>query len=192
MGVHEEGWRLAANAFIVPVTKLILKTYAGMPLNEIAKHMLKTSDDERIQAFVDLNHDFVMRNTHRIQAYPDFFEAEQQLSFPIWICTSSTEDFVMSIFDTHPLLAAYKKKCVYREMYSLGKPNPEPLLLTFKLAGNFKPENCLYVGDAYNDYLAAKAAGASFIYFSRDKNPDKRLPKDVIVISDHRDIIKYI
>ena len=44
------------------------------------------------------------------------------------------------------------------------KPNPEPLLLTCKKLG-IKPGEAVYVGDAVNDFKAARNAGMSFIGF---------------------------
>jgi 2-phosphoglycolate phosphatase len=56
-----------------------------------------------------------------------------------------------------------------------AKPHPEPLLHACKILG-FKPESCLFVGDAEIDILASKAAGipvlaALYGYISPEENP---------------------
>ncbi len=56
------------------------------------------------------------------------------------------------------------------------KPHPAPLLLAAKLTKS-KPENCVYVGDAQNDIIAAKSANMSAViarygFIPDDENPD--------------------
>lgn len=42
------------------------------------------------------------------------------------------------------------------------KPDPEPILKYISLAGNPRPEDCIYIGDTLNDCLCARSAGCSF------------------------------
>ena len=56
-----------------------------------------------------------------------------------------------------------------------AKPHPQPLLHACKLTGN-TPAECVYVGDAENDILAARRAGmrsliAAYGYIGPDDNP---------------------
>lgn len=195
MELHEEGWKLAAEAFFTPVSKTILKDLAGRPINEIAAHLLKTEDESRINAFVSLNHEYVLKHTDRIHLFPTFQETYREISktHPVWVCTSSTKDFVDKIFNTNEELKPLQGKYVYREMYKKGKPSAEPLLLTFKKAGNFSGKECIYIGDTYTDYCSAKAAGAKFIYFAPDpKNEDLRIPKTITRIRTHKELLLLI
>lgn len=195
MDLHEEGWRIAAEAFFIPINKKILRDLAGRPINEIAAQLLKTKDEERINAFVALNHEYVLKHTDRIHLFPSFQETFLEISkkHPVWVCTSSTKDFVDKIFQNLDGLHSLRNNYVYREMYAKGKPNAEPLLLTFKKAGNFSPENCIYIGDAYTDYLAATAAKCAFIYFSPDPtNEDSRIPKTITRIRNHKELLTLL
>jgi HAD superfamily hydrolase (TIGR01509 family) len=193
MPLHEEGWRMASEAFFVPITSKMLRDLAGRPINEIAATLLKTKEQERIEAFVNLNHDYIMKHTDRITIFPDFIELLKRLNGtrPIWICTSSTKDFVMKIFDNHPEIARLRENTVYREMYTKGKPDPEALLFTCKKAG-FLPKDCIYVGDAYNDYAAATAAGLRFIYYDSDGIPEERIPIGTPTTRNHLFVLDFL
>lgn len=193
MPLHEEGWRMASEAFFTPITSQMLRDLAGRPINEIAASLLKSKEKDRIDAFVNLNHAYTMKHTDRITIFPDFLELLKQLNGtrPIWICTSSTKDFVMKIFDSHPKIAHLRDHTIYREMYVKGKPDPEPLRLTCKKAG-FPPKDCLYVGDAYNDYAAATAAGMQFIYYDSDGIPEDRMPKGTPTTRNHLFLLDFL
>jgi N-acetyl-D-muramate 6-phosphate phosphatase len=51
------------------------------------------------------------------------------------------------------------------------KPDPEPLWLAAKKLG-IQPNECVYVGDAETDLLAARSAGMQFVLFSRNQVSD--------------------
>ena len=56
-----------------------------------------------------------------------------------------------------------------------------------------QPNEVLFVGDAWSDYEAAKAADISFVYFLPDlKNPDPEIPPDVPQIKTHSEIFKHL
>lgn len=59
-------------------------------------------------------------------------------------------------------LEKYISLCVVAEDTKKHKPDPEPLEFAMKKLG-LKEEETVYVGDSYNDYLAATAAGIKFV-----------------------------
>ncbi len=76
-----------------------------------------------------------------------------------------------------PILSPFEKYFkvgVYYEDTEKHKPDPEPLLLAATRL-NLKPEECVYVGDAKTDQLAAEAAGMKIIIYSKTK-PDDDTP----------------
>jgi HAD superfamily hydrolase (TIGR01662 family) len=62
----------------------------------------------------------------------------------------------------------YFSTLVYYGQYKNPKPDPEPLLLALKRL-KIKPKEAVYIGDAFTDIQAAKAAGMKMILFSKDK-----------------------
>lgn len=51
--------------------------------------------------------------------------------------------------------------CILQEDTNKHKPDPEPILKCLDIL-NVKPEEALYIGDTYNDYLASKNANVDF------------------------------
>ena len=77
-------------------------------------------------------------------------------------------------------------------MYTEGKPSAEPLLLTLSHM-NLKPEEVVYVGDAFNDYEASKNADMSFLYFlPPGAVKDSRIPDSIPRLKSHKDIFSYL
>ena len=60
-------------------------------------------------------------------------------------------------------LNQYIDAVVLKEDTIAHKPDPEPLLLCLEKL-NIKASEAIYIGDTYNDYLAAKNAGMDFGY----------------------------
>lgn len=65
-------------------------------------------------------------------------------------------------------LESYFKAMVAYEDTQNHKPNPKPLLLAASQLG-VRPQECIYVGDAESDLVAAHAAGMKFILYSKEK-----------------------
>lgn len=63
------------------------------------------------------------------------------------------------------------------------KPHPEPILKCLA-AANVSAKDAVYIGDAANDYLAAKAAGVDFIYIDRHGAVDKPAVKGLFEINN--------
>ena len=93
--------------------------------------------------------------------FPGVHEALERLSFAgyqLGIVTSGDRS------EIEPQLArlgldGLLKVRVYGNDTSAGKPDSQPLLLALRLAGNVRPEDAFYVGDALDDIRMAAAAG---------------------------------
>lgn len=66
-------------------------------------------------------------------------------------------------------LRSYFKVAIAHEDTDKYKPDPEPLLLAAQRL-DVKPEEVVYIGDAYTDLQAAKAAGMKFISYPDNIN----------------------
>lgn len=88
-------------------------------------------------------------------------------SYSLAIVTSRIKE---SIFEAPQMIKLKKYFPIVISAYDtkLHKPNPEPLLLAAEKLG-VKPEECVYIGDAETDILAAKAAGMKMILYSKNK-----------------------
>jgi pyrophosphatase PpaX len=64
-------------------------------------------------------------------------------------------------------LKKYFKVVVSYEDTKKHKPNPEPLILAAQKLG-LKPEECIYIGDAQTDIVAAKSAGMKPVLFPKN------------------------
>jgi HAD superfamily hydrolase (TIGR01549 family) len=107
------------------------------------------------------------------------------------ICTSASKSFVDLVSATDSRFSTFKERIIFREMYVNGKPDPEPLQLMFSRMGLSQRE-CLYVGDAYSDYMAASAAGCRFVYFCPQGGVDHRIPKNAQIIKRHADLLTLL
>lgn len=102
-----------------------------------------------------------------------------------FIVTSRSHCTVNSICNESEL-SPYISGCIAAEDTQLHKPNPEPIIKALEITKS-KPEETLYVGDTYQDYKAASAAGIRFGFAGWNKNAVNenytivfRFPEDII------------
>ncbi|MCL4365917.1 HAD family phosphatase [Patescibacteria group bacterium] len=193
--LHEEGWKEAGKHHNVEITEDFLKNQKGITNELAARQVLGNKFEELGESFVKIKDDYTVQNTSLVRLYEDFLDAYKKLTeknIDVWICTSATKKFALTVFDSLQQLQPLTDKTVYREMYTHGKPDPEPILLTAKFMG-IPIQDCAYIGDAYSDYLASKNAGCNFIYFCRDLNDrDLRIPENIPIISNHTQILSLV
>lgn len=193
--LHEQGWLEAGRCLNVPIPEEFLKNQKGNTDEGAARMLLGEKFDKHGKNFIQVKQAYTINNCATAQLYEDFLEAYKKLTekgIKAWICTSAHEEFITSVFNNLPELKTFESRTVFREMYKVGKPNPEPVLLTSKLMG-LDVEECIYVGDAYNDYLAATGAGAGFAYAWRaPQDKDPRIPDSIPIISDHTQILDLL
>ena len=74
----------------------------------------------------------------------------------------------------------------------LGKPNPEPYLITVKKLG-LKSEECLVIEDAINGIKSAKSAGCKCVAIENKYTPEQDLSEADLVLESLEDVnIKII
>lgn len=71
------------------------------------------------------------------------------------------------------------------------KPDPEPLLECLKRI-NVKPEDAIYIGDAYSDYLASRNAGVDFGYAKWGSVSSNGIDNPDHVFEQPSDILKLL
>lgn len=193
--LHEQGWIEAGKRLNINITEDFLENQKGLPEDVSAKLVLGEKYDEHGVNFIRTKQLHTIQNSGSVRLYADFLSTYQRLSekdIRVWICTSAPREFVLSVFNNIKELQVLKDKSVFREMYKEGKPNPEPVFLTAKLMG-LPVQQCVYIGDAYNDYLAATSAGCEFVYIRPNpKDNDPRIPSTIPVISNHSQILSII
>ncbi|MFA4946275.1 MAG: HAD family phosphatase [Candidatus Micrarchaeia archaeon] len=192
--LHEEAWLHAGKRFGVKITGCFLLKQRGMPNDEAAEKLLRLKDG-KLKKFVRAKENHAANNLKGARLCAGFASTLEKLVFGgtrVWVCSSAPGSLVGKILGRFPALRKLRGKTVSREMYYKGKPNAEPLLLTFAKMG-LKPRECVYVGDALSDYRAAKNAGCKFVYFcEKQKNRDKKIPKTIPHIARHAEILKLL
>lgn len=192
--LHEEGWKEVGRYHNVEITQQFLKDQKGITNEAAAKLILGEKFDTEGKSFVQIKNDYTTNNAGLIKFNEGFLNTYQELikkGINIWICTSASKEFVASVYNKLPELQVLKDKTVFRDMYTRGKPDPEPLMVTAKLMG-LSIQDCVYVGDAYSDYLAARNAGCEFVYFCESLERDPNIPETITVISSHTEILNFV
>ena len=89
---------------------------------------------------------------------------ELQEKYVLGIVTSRIYDSVYKLPQLQPLLPLFSVIVTYEDTVA-HKPDPAPLLYAAEKL-SIAPEDCVYVGDADTDVVAAKAAGMDYVQFS--------------------------
>ncbi len=193
--LHEQAWLEAGRCLNINVPEEFLKNQKGITDEAGARLLLGERFDEHGKNFIRIKQTYAVNNCTIIKLMDGFPKTLEQLTekgVKTWICTSAHKEFISAVFNSLPQLQTLADKTVFREMYKEGKPNPEPILLTAKLM-DLPIQDCIYVGDAYNDYLAASRAGSKFVYICKNlSEKDSRMPNNVPVISNHTQVLTLI
>jgi phosphoglycolate phosphatase-like HAD superfamily hydrolase len=192
--VHRAAHKKAFLAFGVKVTDAQLEKLNGMTTEETAARIFKSQDLKKIAAYAKLRSKFATKNFHRIKLFSQvaFTLGLLQKKVPVWICTSSKKKYVLRMYAIMPFLKRFSRSIVTSDGFKKGKPDPALLIATCKKIG-IQPHQALYIGDAANDYLCAKAAGCSFVYFLRSGlHWDTRVPKTIPRIKHHKELLELL
>lgn len=194
--LHEEGWKYACGLQGVTPTLEMLLAQRGLPGDDAARLMLPVEKQDLVRVVREAKAAHVLDHLGEVLFLPGFPEAYQELSArdkKVGICTSARKVFIDAYVAKVPLLRSLEGKIIYKEMYTEGKPSPEPLLLAMQVLGGFNPAECLYVGDAYADYQSAVNAGMDFFYFRGPASmDDERIPPAIPRLSDHRELLHHL
>lgn len=191
--LHEKAWVRAADDLGVSLTPDFLLDQKGLTGEEAAR--LVCEDEIAALRYSDTKREYVGEMFQEITIYEGFFETADKLraqNRKVWICTSAPKSFIERIFAYEPRFRPFFDCTVYREMYANGKPDPEPLKLAFSRM-HLAEAHCVYVGDAYSDYMAAQNAGCKFVYFCDPETArDAKIPADTYSIAMHSQLLTLL
>ncbi len=132
----------------------------GMPLRSQFMHF-ESNDLQRVEALIAVYRDWQVANLAAfVTEYAGIREllgALQQGGHPVAVVTGKGDWMARMTLDHVDLLSPFDV-IIGADATTRHKPDPEPLLLCAKRLG-VPVSEALYVGDAPNDILAARAAG---------------------------------
>ncbi|MBI2888451.1 MAG: HAD family hydrolase [Candidatus Liptonbacteria bacterium] len=141
-----------------------------LTLRDAVRAMTGLTDEKAIRKIVTAGRDRTVPYPIPLLKYPEQLEEvirELGGKYLLGIATSRGRTGVYE----PPKLAAlreYFKVSIAYEDTQHHKPHPAPLLLAAERL-QVKPEECVYVGDAETDMLAARAAGMKVIIYSQSE-----------------------
>jgi len=141
----------------------------SLPLPDIVRTMTGSTDEKAIHKIVIAGRDRIVPYPVSLLAYPERMEEvirELGGKYLLGIATSRGRTGVYEPPKLAALQAHFKVSVAYEDTKN-HKPHPEPLLLAATRLG-VQPEECVYVGDAKTDVLAAQAAGMKIIVYSQN------------------------
>jgi beta-phosphoglucomutase-like phosphatase (HAD superfamily) len=199
VGLHEAAWKYAGRKTSIEVSEEFLVNQKGIPKEVAAKMLIKGRDkdiNKKLKKLVKYKRQYVAEHTSDATVFKDFLDFIPKLletDMKYTICTSATCRFIDTVIDNTGNLAFLEDKVICKDMYKKGKPDPEPLFLAMREM-HLKPRDCIYVGDAFSDYKAAKNAKCRFVYYWEKTlvKREKRIPEKVMTINNHSEILRFI
>jgi len=191
--LNEDAWIYASQKMNIKLNAEFFVYQRGIGNHDAAALLFDDPFSEDAEKFISYKKEHFYANTHVIEIFPDFLEAKEILTkkgIDIWICTSISSRFMFPYLENNNYLKKFRNKIVTRDMTTLGKPSAEPLLKTFSLM-NLKANECIYVGDAYTDYLASQAANTNFVYYQQYESL-KEFNDYQYKIRNHKNILEFI
>ncbi len=188
--LNEDSWNYAINKLKLKIDKKFLDYQRGVGNLEAAIFALGKNSN-KIEEFINLKREYFYLNLNKVKVFKDFLEVKTKLEkkYVLSICTSSSSRLMNLLKKQLPIFNEFKV-IITRDDTILGKPNPEPLLKAISML-ELKVKDCVYIGDAYTDYLACKAINMDFVYYDLE-DAYKEMPKEVLRIKNHNDLLKYL
>ncbi len=147
---------------VAPVSAAVLRPFVSrgaraMAAQACANQVDATTLEKIVARFLALYGAGVSRHTRLFDGIPALLDELQRRAIPWGIVTNKRREY------TEPLMSALDPRAraaciVSGDSTANAKPHPQPLLHACKLMGG-DPRQCVYVGDAQNDVLAARRAG---------------------------------
>lgn len=162
-----------------PVTEEVLRPLVSRGARAMAEEacgdlLSKRTLDTLIERFLTLYAADVSRRTRLFDGMALLLDELHRRAIPWGIVTNKRREY------SEPLMNALdpesRAACIVSgDSTANAKPHPQPLLHACKLLGR-APGECVYVGDAQNDVLAARRAGmrsvvALYGYIANDDDP---------------------
>lgn len=146
----------------------------AMAQHACAGHLDAVTPDALLKRFLELYRANVARRTRPMDGIPELLAALDDRGIAWGIVTNKRSEW------TDPLMRVLdpdaRAVCIVSgDSTANAKPHPQPLLHACKLAG-VTPAECVYVGDAKNDVIAARRAGMRSVgvlygYIAEDDDP---------------------
>ena len=153
------------------------RLYLGMSLPRFMEY--KGIDIKYTQELIDIFHKHAqgIEVVKKTILYPDSKEAIEYIlnnNLLFGIVTGGHSLRIKEVFDYYHLHFDKLACCVTNELYKIPKPNPDPINIALKLSGFTNRKNeVVYIGDALQDELSAKAAGIDYLQVKRSTNDFK-------------------
>ncbi len=144
--------------------------YFHLHMRDVIKHSTKLDDEVEIDKIWQSGKNREVPYRHELLGSPEFLAEtikNMSESYSLGIATSRTKNYIFTMPHLESLEKYFKISVGYEDTQN-HKPHPEPLLLAAEKLG-FSPEECVYVGDAETDIIAAKSAGMKSILYSKEK-----------------------
>jgi beta-phosphoglucomutase-like phosphatase (HAD superfamily) len=200
---HREAWNLTSNTYQLGISgEELFVASLGISSVKTLKQMLPECWNDRISEVAEYKFKTTMDllEGNEVRLMPGFEETYDRLSennIKIGICTSAREANIRALLASRgklpEILQKMEGKIVWKEMTNLGKPSPQPLLLSMNMLGVSVPKFVLYIGDAVADFACAQSAGTGYLHFAADRaHSPEALTGRVKVIDDHRQLLDLL
>ena len=169
----------------------------GKPVKEaIAERILGIDSDEFMQRFEQVMAEFVVRGKLDAisQETIDVLRVLKAHSKQLAVLTSRTLPEVKHLIHENHILTKVLNGFYYKDKLQYSKPDPRVFSTVLSDFG-VKPYECVYVGDAIGDAVAAKGAGMHFIAVLESglrTKKDFAQKKVDLFVDTLRDIVPYI
>ena len=141
-----------------------------IPMKDIIRIVTKSTDEEEIEKIWKAGKDKEVPYPHELLNTPKHLNKTLKVlneNYILGIVTSRIHESIFSLSSLAELEDYFKVVVAYQDTEN-HKPHPEPLLL-FAQKLKVLPEECVYIGDAESDLLAARAAGMKVIIYSKNQ-----------------------
>lgn len=166
-------------------------TMFHLPMKETIRELTGSIDEEEIDRIwtIGVEKKLLSYNADRVTLSPGVPEMLEKLQekYRLAIVTSRTKQSITSLPQLKSLEHYFEVIVGYQDT-THHKPDPEPLLLACEKLG-VKPDEVVYVGDAFTDVIAARAAGTKVIAYPK---PLENAHGHVILLTDLPDAILYL
>jgi len=164
--VHSAAWQAAGDKYGIEITHQFLSFQKGRTNEEAAKYLLEPLAKVAIlKDFINEKIDYANQHAGDSHYFHDFtlvYKSLGKRGIPVWICTTSPEQFCRKVYSKFPQLKDFADRTVWREMYQNKKS--EGLRIAFEKM-KVNPKNGIYVGDSPSDFEAAREVGCLFVCY---------------------------
>lgn len=123
------------------------------------------------------------------EGFIEVFEALKKHCIQAVVSAKTTKQYQIDFVDKG--LDAYMQVAILADDTTKHKPDPEPLLVCLQKIG-VKPEEAIYIGDAFSDYQAAKNAKMDFGYATWGSVSSQGIENPTYVFNQPMELLQLI